>query len=312
MASRAEDLENIRGGFRVQEAKIGAGAHKYASDSPWRVAQYDQSLAKAAGDMMDTAFKLPPGPEREATLAHLTTQYGKHLPEHMVAPLTAASGFREVPEKPGEGAYQKSLADAVKVRTGQEAERGFKLHRADIGKDFDSAWNAQHGTPTGATGFGRATYAPITDPGILQDRERAREIAIAHDPEAGMKHFQERQEARKWLQTQALPDNFDANAYLSAVSSDPRAWAELMEKASGVRPGPAAGTQPAASTDPAYNRLSGFVGNFGKGAVQAAEMFNRGVRQVVPGSSTLIDERGRVSPPSFRESEKQSPWRVGP
>ena len=242
-------------GFQAEGVR--AEAHKYGSDAPLRGAEYDQSLAKAAGDMMDTAFKLPPGPEREATLAHLTTQYGKHLPEHMVAPLTAASGFRDVPEGAGAGAFRQGQARVLNAQAGI-LEPGVKEKVAgEHAKNFQN-WLHESPYSTFDSKTGKMAFMP-KDEGQARDAKAAENMAHTQGFEAAKQHFGDRQLARQWLQTQPLPDGFDSHSYLAAVASDPRAWAELMGKVktSGVRPGPAA-PRPSSFLGP--TRLQGEAG----------------------------------------------------
>jgi hypothetical protein len=130
------------------------------------------------------------------------------------------------------GVYKKQeegLAQTQDVAKSKQNVEGFNkwLHESPY-STFDAKTN-------------KLAFVP-QDENQARDAKAAENIAHAQGVDAGKQHFEGRQLARKWLTTQPLPPNFDVNAYLAAVSSDPKAWAELMDKtkASAVRPGPAA------------------------------------------------------------------------
>lgn len=121
---------------------------------------------------------------------------------------------------------------------------GFKAPEAltaeQHGKNFDK-WLGGSPYSTYDPNTKKVAFVPH-DEGMARDVAAARNLALTHGAEPAQQHFEERQLARKYLQTQPLPPNFDFHAYLSAVSSDPKAWAEFMGKvrAPGALPGPAA------------------------------------------------------------------------
>ena len=181
--------------------------------------------AVAAGDKR--GFTTP-----EATL---DTQYGGfRAPGQTTAEIAATKeGPGKTAEGVGKGQYFTAAADVTKA--GLEKGEG-KQHVDQFNKWLGESPYSTYDTTKHTVGF-----VP-KDEGMARDKQAGENLALSHGFEVGKQHFVDRQEARKWLTTQPLPANFDANAYLSAVASDPAAWAELMKKANapGAPPGPVA------------------------------------------------------------------------
>jgi hypothetical protein len=168
--------------------------------------------------------------------ATLDTQYGGfRAPGQTIAEVAAT--------KEGPGMTQAREAQAGVFR---EQEKGL-AQTQDLAKAKQNV-NEFHGLlhESPYSSFDPAkkqlAFAP-KDENQARDARAAENIAQKEGAKAGMEHFEGRQLARKWLLTQPLPDNFDANAYLAEVANDPKAWTELMDKSktSAVAPGP---TQP--------------------------------------------------------------------
>ena len=166
-------------------------------------------------------------PEEQAT-----AKYGKfRAPGQTVAEIQATK------EGPGTTAARSEQAGLFKAqREGIEAGQA-KIDRDRVGTDYDKLMHEVHGdfdTGTGKGVFKAKDEASYKD--SLAGRNRAIETGNA---KVGQQLYEDRQMARKWLQTQPLPANMDVNAYLDAAASHPESWNKLMEhvNASGLAPG---------------------------------------------------------------------------
>lgn len=172
------------------------------------------------------------GERRRFTIPETTLEarHGKFIP-------TGATLKGVAPgEEPGAAAYrfgQGALAQA-QARITEKALA--KTEAGKGGEDFQKWLNespySTYDPKTGEMGF------VAKDEGMAQDVRVAMNLAQTQGGEVGRKHFEERQSARKWLQTQALPAEFDAHSYLTEVSKNPEAWAELMKKAGTLKVSP--------------------------------------------------------------------------
>lgn len=98
--------------------------------------------------------------------------------------------------------------------------------------DFQS-WLTQ--SPYATFKDGKLEYKS-KDEHMERDRIAAESIAQEQGPKAGQQHFEDRQNIRRWLTTQALPSGFDANVYLNELSKNPALWQQLATQAGQLPP----------------------------------------------------------------------------
>ena len=214
----------------------------------------------------------------------LTEKYGGYVPPE--GPKIEAAGAEARLAAAAELKSPEKVAEAERIRAA-EADRVAGLHVSTL-KNY---------LATTHPGYDKNE---ITALDAKASEEVARQENRAGNPDAGklaIGHFQDRQAVRSYLATNPfqLPTGWDVNRYIGALSQNPAAWGEMVKEGQTKRL-----TAPATATsDPAWNRLSGAARNFGRGAVESARWFNRGVRQVVPGSSAVIDAQGRVAVPNL-------------
>lgn len=171
--------------------------------------------------------------KRGFTDPRIEAQYGGfRAPGQTVAEIAATKeGPGKTAQGLGVGEYYRTMGKVAE--TGLEKGEG-KKHVDELNK-----WLTGSAYSTYDAGKHTVAFVP-KDEGMARDHQAAQALALSHGFEAGKQHFEDRQLARKWLTSQALPEGFDANAYLSAVSNDPAAWTELMKKAGAapITPGP--------------------------------------------------------------------------
>jgi len=199
------------GGGYVQTP--GSSPQEFATETQARQA-YNRGMAQNATAEADA---------RGLTDPSIPARYGTYQPAGAtLAQITA--------EKEGPGARQERLAKGEVL---DEAKKAAELkNRQDREKEHVSRFDQElHGTdyatfnPTkGATEF------KPDNPELAYDANAARNVARSEGWEAGIQHLNGRQMARKYLQTQELPMNFNVTAYLNAVAQDKDAWKELLDK----------------------------------------------------------------------------------
>gem|GEM_PF-5232666 len=150
-------------------------------------------------------------------------RYGDYrAPGQTVAEITASKANQD-PEKIGKGELYGAMArEKDAALTGGEGKTNEKQGVASFQRLMSES-------PYSTYKDGKMTFTP-KDENQARDAMAAENIARAQGGEAGFKHFEERQEARNYLQTQPLPRGFDANAFLAKASSDPDIWKALMAK----------------------------------------------------------------------------------
>ena len=176
--------------------------------------------AVAAGDRR--GFTTP-----ESTL---DTQYGGfRAPGQTVAETTGQKHVEAM------AAYNR---DPAKVAAAEIAkQKQDQALKTKVGTDYDQAMHEGHGDFDTGTGQGKFK---AKDEGQYKDYLAGKNHSIeVGDPKAGRQLYEDRQMARKWLQTQPLPANMDVNAYLDQAAAHPESWSKLMEhvNAAGLTPG---------------------------------------------------------------------------
>lgn len=132
-------------------------------------------------------------------------------------------------EGPGMTAFRTAQAGLLKGQTEEAARKETATAEKQRVSQFETGFLKKHGVATPKEKGAGMDYAMPKDVNPA-DYESAAEIARTQGHEAGLAHYGERQLARKWLEGQDTR-GVNINAYLGAVASDPRAWAELMGKA---------------------------------------------------------------------------------
>jgi len=130
---------------------------------------------------------------------------------------------------------------ALAKRTQQEmAEYAGDRSVADLKGWFDSNFG-KFDSSTGKTVFKPADEATSMDARAAELVAKREGMAGRDGAQAGINHFQERQAIRSYLKSPDFMKNvqnpfaFNANAYLGAVSQNPAAWKELVEKSRAMR-----------------------------------------------------------------------------
>lgn len=168
--------------------------------------------------------------------ATLDTQFGAWRPAgQTVAEMPAKEAPAQSEERKAQALLRESAAAKMQR---EEADVATKK----IGSEFDTLMHeSPYSTFEPSTGLAKFK---AKDESQYRDFLAARNYALEQgSAKAGREHFEDRQLARKWLMTQPLPADFNADAYLSAVSRNPEAWSELANKArtAGTKPGPVTG-----------------------------------------------------------------------
>jgi hypothetical protein len=141
----------------------------------------------------------------------LTGKYGEYVPPE--GPKIAAEG------------EQRRLAAAAELRSPEKVAAGEAIRAAEADRIG--------GLHVSTLKNYLATAYPGYDKNetMALDAKASEEVARQIGAPAAKTHFQERQAIRSYLKAAPnLPNNFDVNAYMGAVSQDPAAWKELVSR----------------------------------------------------------------------------------
>ena len=138
--------------------------------------------------------------------------------------------------------YNRRPDLAVLAKRTQQEMAGYAGDRsvADLKGWFDSNFG-KFDSSTGKTVFKPADEATSMDARAAELVAKREGMAGRDGAQAGINHFQERQAIRSYLKSPDFMKNvqnplaFNANAYLGAVSQNPAAWKELVEKGRAMR-----------------------------------------------------------------------------
>ena len=156
----------------------------------------------------------------------IATRHGTfHVPGQTVAEIQAT--------KEGPGATQERLMKG-KLFEQQQQEILRTQDVAKVKKNTEAFDQLMHESPysTFDTTTGQGKFK-AKDESQYRDYLASKKIG-QEDPQAGRKHFEDRQMVRQYLQTQKLQPGFNADAALDAASSSPEVWQSLVADAQKV------------------------------------------------------------------------------
>ncbi len=161
------------------------------------------------------------------------------------APGTALAETRGRLLKEAYAAENKAPEKVAAAETIQQQRE--KVEREQAGGEFDKLLQASAFSSFDPS-KGALAFKP-KDEHMARDQVAARNIAMAQkSAQAGLQHFQDRQNIRQWLTTQPLQPGFNINAFLDAAATNPQHWQGLVNDAKKVigvsRPSATAGIPP--------------------------------------------------------------------
>jgi hypothetical protein len=139
--------------------------------------------------------------------------------------------IRATAEPPGMGEQRKAIAGRAEAESA-ELKRQQELAKSKEAKQTYSSLMQEGPFATFDKSKGTLAFMPKDEDEARDAKAGENWAAKTMDAQAGVQHFNERRMARKYLNTLALPADFDVNAYLNAVSASDEAWDDFKKRMS--------------------------------------------------------------------------------